>query len=536
MRRMSLGIWLVVAVLAMASAASAQSTTGTISGRVVDTQEATVPGVTVSVESANLQGIRTAVTSENGDYIFTLLPSGQYTITFELSGFERVQRVVTVAPTQTLPVDVTMGLAGVSETVEVVGRAADVLTQTAQVATNFPQELIANLPTNRDLNAAMLLAPSVHSTGPGGNYSIAGSMSYENLFMINGVSVNENFRGTAFNLYIEDAIQETTISTAGVSAEYGRFGGGVVNMITKSGGNQFSGSFRDTLNNDNWRTLVPKREGDLFANDTKLDKLVPTYEYTFGGPIVRDHLWFFTAGRFQTQELSRLTAVTNIPYNVANKSQRYEGNGTYSLNSNHRFQASFIKEKLDQLNDTFSPSTSMDLRSLVRPVDAAGHLHGQLQRRPDTDPVRGSPCLEAELHLRGSGAPTTDIVEGTLLVDNPSGRRFWSPTFCGVCTQEERDNEDIYFKGNYFLSTTGYGSHNVVFGYDNFNDIRKANNRQSGSDYRIFASNTLVQGTDMLPVFLGNGTTIIQWNPIPILSEGSNFRDAFAVLERQPGA
>ena len=51
-------------------------------------------------------------------------------------------------------------------------------------------------------------------------------------------------------------------------------------MITKSGGNQFSGSFRDTLNNDNWRTLVPKREGDLFANDTKLDKLVPTYEYT----------------------------------------------------------------------------------------------------------------------------------------------------------------------------------------------------------------------------------------------------------------
>ena len=196
MRRMSLGIWLVVAVLAMASVASAQSTTGTISGRVVDTQEATVPGVTVSVESANLQGIRTAVTSENGDYIFTLLPSGQYTITFELSGFERVQRVVTVAPTQTLPVDVTMGLAGVSETVEVVGRAADVLTQTAQVATNFPQELIANLPTNRDINSTLLLAPSVHSTGPGGNYSIAGSMSFENLFMINGVSVNENIRGT----------------------------------------------------------------------------------------------------------------------------------------------------------------------------------------------------------------------------------------------------------------------------------------------------------------------------------------------------
>ncbi len=122
MRFMRLGIWLVVATLAASGVAHAQSTSGTISGRVVDAQERPVPGVTVSVESANLQGIRTAVTSENGDYIFTLLPSGQYTITFELSGFERQQRTVTVAPTQVVPIDVTMGLAGVSETVEVVGR------------------------------------------------------------------------------------------------------------------------------------------------------------------------------------------------------------------------------------------------------------------------------------------------------------------------------------------------------------------------------------------------------------------------------
>jgi outer membrane receptor protein involved in Fe transport len=524
MRFMRLGVWLVVALLAMAGIARAQSTNGTISGRVTDTQDRSVPGVTVSVESPNLQGIRTAVTSENGDYIFTLLPPGQYTVVFELSGFERQQRTVSVAATQVQPVDVTMGLAGVSETVEVVGRAADVLTQTAQVATNFPQELIANLPTTRDINSTLLLAPAVHSTGPGGNYSIAGSMSYENLFMINGVSVNENIRGTPYNLYIEDAIQETTVSTAGVSAEYGRFGGGVVNLITKSGGNTFSGSFRDSLNNDDWRSLVPKRDGDLFANDAKLDKIVPTYEYTVGGPIIRDRLWFFTAGRFQTQELSRSTALTNIPYPVTNKSQRYEGNGTFSLNSNHRIQGSFIKEKLDQLNDTFNPSTSMDLRSLydrstpqdISTISYSGVLTPTL-------------FLEARFSKRnftfvGSGAPTTDIVEGTLLVDNPSGRRYWSPTFCGVCTAEERDNEDIYVKASYFLSTPKYGSHNVVFGYDNFNDIRKANNRQSGSDYRIYSTGVVTQGTDVLPVFLGDGTTIIQWNPIPILSDGSNFR------------
>ena len=78
-------------------------------------------------------------------------------------------------------------------------------------------------------------------------------MSFESLYLVNGVTVNENLRGQANNLYIEDAIQETTVATDGMSAEYGRFSGGVVNVITKSGGNLFSGSFRDSLVNDDWR-------------------------------------------------------------------------------------------------------------------------------------------------------------------------------------------------------------------------------------------------------------------------------------------
>ena len=175
------------------------------------------------------------------------------------------------------------------------------------------------------------MAPAVHPTGPSGAYSISGSMSFENLFMINGVNVSENLRGQAYDLYIEDAIQETTVATAGVSAEYGRFGGGVVNVITKSGGNLFSGSFRDTLNNDNWRKLTP------FPADFKVNKTVPTYEYTFGGPVMKDHLWFFTAGRLQTQESGRQLVFTNLPYTFTDKTRRYEGKATYSVNSNHTF-------------------------------------------------------------------------------------------------------------------------------------------------------------------------------------------------------
>ena len=260
MRWLKLSLCVAVVVVMTAGPAAAQTTTGTITGRVVDGQGLSVPGVTVNVEGVNLQGVLTVVTSENGDYILPQLPPGTYTVTFQLSGFETQKKTVALAPTQTLPMNIEMGPASLSETVNVVGQSADVLTQTAQVATNFKQSLIRMLPTTGDINATLLMAPSVHPSGPSGNYSIAGAMSFESLFLVNGVTVNENLRGQAFNIYIEDAIQETTVATDGVSAEFGRFSGGLVNVITKSGGNLFSGSFRETVLNDNWRALVKGNE------------------------------------------------------------------------------------------------------------------------------------------------------------------------------------------------------------------------------------------------------------------------------------
>jgi hypothetical protein len=126
-----------VAVVLTALAAFAQSTNATLNGRVSDAQGLAVPGVTVTAASANLQGTRAVVTSDAGDYVITLLPPGLYTVTFELSGFQTQSRTVTLAPTQVLPLNVSLGLATLSEAVQVVGRSADVLTQTAQVAVNL---------------------------------------------------------------------------------------------------------------------------------------------------------------------------------------------------------------------------------------------------------------------------------------------------------------------------------------------------------------------------------------------------------------
>jgi outer membrane receptor protein involved in Fe transport len=526
--------WLLVAValLAAADAARAQTTNGTISGQVVDAQGLVLPGVTVNATSPNRQGILTATTSGNGDYIFTALPAGVYTISFELSGFERQERTVKIAPTQTLPLDVTMGPAAIAETVFVVGRTTDVLTQTAQVATNFKQELVATLPTNRDINSYLLLAPAVHPTGPSGGYSISGSVSYENLFLVNGVTVNENLRGQANDLYIEDAIQETNVATAGVSAEYGRFSGGVVNVVTKSGGNQFTGSFRETFNNDGWRTLTPYEDTAIAADpahkETRVTKLVPTHEYTVGGPVLKDRLWFFTAGRIQTQTEGRQLVATNVPYTYERPTRRYEGKGTFSATSNHRFQAAYTKIIDSQVNNTFNTAASMDLNSLeTRKTPQDLYVVSYSGVITPTFFVEG---LVSRRHFtfEGSGAKSTDLIDGTLMIDNARGYRYWSATFCGVCDPEKRDNEDVYGKGTYFLSTKGSGSHTMVFGGDAFNDVRSANNHQSGSDYRILGSGSIVRGAGesavIYPVLLGNGTTRIQWNPIPISSKGSNFR------------
>ena len=220
-------------------------------------QTGALPGVTVTTTSPALQGSRVAVSSENGDFILPLLPPGTYKVTFELQGFRTAEHSANVGAGQTVPLDVGLTVAGASETVTVTGTLEN-FAQLATVSTSYKAADIAALPSDRTLNATVLFAPGVSNTGPSTNsqdsstqaITIAGAMSFENLFLVNGVVLNENLRGQGVPLFIEDAVQETTVTSGAVSAEFGRFSGGLVNAVTKSGGNRFSGSFRTTLTND----------------------------------------------------------------------------------------------------------------------------------------------------------------------------------------------------------------------------------------------------------------------------------------------
>jgi len=432
-------------------------------------------------------------------------------VRFDLQGFQSVTRNVGVSLTQTVTLDETMALSNLREEVTVVG-SAGAFVQTTQAGTKFRQDLMATLPTNRGLDAVLVMSPGVHPTGPSGNVSINGATSYESVFTVNGASITENLRGQPIHLYIEDALQETTVTSSGLSAEYGRFGGGVVNAVTKSGGNLFSGSYRLSLANDDWRSRTP------FANDTMVDKTVPTHEYTFGGPLEADRLWFFNAGRFQTQESSLTTAAaTAIPYTRTNDEKRYEGKLTYSPASGHTIAGSYLRA--DQVLDNFTQFNVLDLASLGRQEQ-----HSKLWTLHYTGVFGRS--LFGEVHysrrlgaLTAGGARTTDLIAGTPVIDGRNGQRFWSPTFCGICGADNRDNDDVALKATYFRSGRG-GSHAVVAGYDRYADHRQANNFQSGSNFRVQSAASLVQGSTVYPVLAGS--TFIITTPILLASQGTD--------------
>jgi len=505
--------------LLMAFPVLAQIPTGTLTGRVTTSNGEGLPGVVVEVTSPSLQGSRSVTTGENGDYLIPLLPPGEYLVKYTLEGFVGPQRNLKLSAAQTTKLDAEMTSASVSEQIVVTG-SYETISTSPQASTTYEKSFVEELPVERNLRETVLLAPGVAASGPGAartrGISISGSQSYESLFLVNGVVVNENLRGQALNLFIEDAIEETTTSTSAISAEYGRFAGGVVNVITKSGGNELHGSFRTFLTNNDWEGTTP-------LTRVQTDKVNKRYEATLGGFILKDRLWYFLAGRDFKDLNTKQTARTNVPYDTGSKQQRLEGKLTLAPFEGQRLTASYIKIDEDELGNSFGTIldvASINDRSLPQDLKALNYngvftdnffVEAQYSQRKFT--------------FENSGSKFTDPIKGTLLVDTNTGERWWSPTFCGVCKPEKRDNKNYLAKASWFLSNDATGSHDIAFGYDTFDDVRIADNHQSGSDYRIIITNTLIKNGQLFPQILNTDpNTYIQYNPIPVTTQGTHFK------------
>lgn len=329
-RFLMLGVAMML-VLTVSVASHGSETTGTIFGTVKDPSGAVVAGATVSVVDINTHS-RATKTSSEGDFAFPFLEPGLYVLRVEAPGFRKyVDSRVLVRVGEKTHVLVSMVVGQVDEAVTVRGQATQVDTATAELGKFESRERIATLPLigRNYLQLAVLQAgvtspiditsaetPKNMPGGIGISPNVNGMRNNANNYLLDGSDNNEPFLGIAAVVPSIDAIQEFKIITGLYSAEYGRSGGSVVNVITRSGTNEFHGSAWDFLRNDffNARNYFADQVRPLKRNQ---------FGATIGGPVVRNKLFFF--GSYEgTRESKGDTRNTTVP-SIA------ERNGDFSL-------------------------------------------------------------------------------------------------------------------------------------------------------------------------------------------------------------
>jgi hypothetical protein len=468
-----------VVLLAGAFSVSAQVVNANLTGTVTMDNNP-LPGVTVTISSPNMQGTRTTTTDVNGNYNFGAIPAGTYKVVFEMQGMQNATRNVQIGVGQTGRADATMHLTAVAEAITVTASAPAVL-ETTEISTNLQQSMINKLPTARTVTGVALLAPGTTSTGPRGALVISGATADQNLITVDGAVIQENLRGQTHGLFIEDAIQETTVLTGAISAEYGRFTGGVVNSITKSGGNEFHGSYRDNLDKPSWTATTP------FPGDVKGPNVTnQVHEATIGGRIIRDRLWFFAAGRKTKSTTNSSFTNGGVPFNIATDAKRTEGKLTGQVTPKHSLVATYLNSPLSATNNC--QLGCLEPQALDPSIQQGnnfytGHYNGILTNN----------WLVEALYSRktfafiGFGGENRDNVAGSpLLAWNSSFTSITdanAPYFCGVCGNEKRNNNSWNAKSTYFWSTKSWGTHNIVGGYERWSESRFSNNYQSPTNF-----------------------------------------------------
>jgi outer membrane receptor protein involved in Fe transport len=501
--------------LLAATALQAQTTTSELSGRVTF-EDRGMPGVAVTVRSSALQGERTTVTNAQGDYVIKFLPAGTYAVRFELEEYADLEYELKITTSQPKFLDAVMYPEAMQGEIVVAGQYEAVSTG-ARGSSTTEQSTLEQLPVARDLNSAVLLSAGTFGLENGFVASISGARANQSLFTMNGVVLNENDSGQPIYLYIEDAILETTTMTNSISAEYGRFSGGVVNMVTKSGGNEFSGSFRVNVSNDSWNGATP-------LTTDRVDENNYFYEATFGGYILRDALWFFLAGRDQEDttsgQLFHPSGVGEV-VPVTRAQNRLEGKLTAAFGANHRLTVGYIDIDTEDTNLMFwGPAdwASVDLWRAT-PINAWNLSYTGVLT--DNFFVEGM-YSEREFRFVGSGGDDTSIGGGTPVYDYLYGATFNAPWFCGVCRPEERSNRNLWGKASWFVS--GAGTHDLVFGADIFSDMIQSDVWQTASGYALGTWTPQDYSTPGSPLLIFQPYDYIVWDEVLETSKGSDFR------------
>ena len=376
----SLSVLLTCFALFAGSVFAQSATTGSIEGTVTDTSGAAVPGVTVKVTSPNLISAQSVNTDDSGRFHISNLPPGKYAVLVESAkGFSKFEKSeVEVNLSRNSAVDIQLQPAGAQASVTITdtsGAAVDVTNNTT--GSNVSTEQFSNFPTQRTVQSLYSIAPTVarsglrDASGRDRDPSVGGSSGPENNYILDGVNTTDPaFGGSGANLPFE-FVQEVEIKTGAYGAEYGRSTGGIFNVITKSGGNEFHG---DAFGYFSTKSLVRKTNEFPFVGSAPNGFSEIDAGIDVGGPIKKDKIWFFGAFNPQQRKNYFLTQQFHAPVNNKITTPFYSGKITWALNQNHTLTFSTFGDFTKQKGFLFGGSGfGADPNSFLGTIETGGH-------------------------------------------------------------------------------------------------------------------------------------------------------------------
>lgn len=487
--------------------AQSQATTGLIQGTVVDPNGAVISGASINVKNAGTGFERTVTSNSDGFFSAPLLPLGKYRVTIKASGFtDSILDNVEVGIGQTLSLKVELKVGGTVETVDVSAESEGVETARTELSTQINQRSVENLPINRrDFSRFALLTPGVSIVqGPDGDeITINGQKGIQNNISIDGADANNPFFGEqrggqrpAFTISLE-SVKEFQVVPVGASAEFGRSSGGFVNVVTKSGTNEFSGAAFLFFRN---QSLSSQNPDAVKANLPTEDFRNFQFGGNVGGPIKKDKAFFFFAyerndGRSEKPNSidPTLANIFRVRFNSieqgiikrTNVADVLLGKVDVNINKNNLLTLRHNYSRAEQVNGTFDVPT-WGISANGRETNNSNSFIGQLV-------TNFSANLLNEFRFQWAKENRPRFYDGPDLPDTTIGTfdgsisyRFGRPFFLPVPSNDVR----WQFTDNFTVLS---GNHAIKFGVD-FNRVRVSQTFIGFARGRyIFAAPTIAQ-------------------------------------------
>lgn len=491
--RFTFAIALLVALVPFA--AFAQSSAGSISGNAVDDSGAALPGVTVTAANTATNATRTTTTNTAGHYELAFLVPGTYAVSGELSGFQPLKFpkvVVNVGSATTLDLKLRPG---VSEELTVVAAAPVIDTTKSEVSSVVNEKAIQNLPTNgRNFIDFVLTTPGVVRDVRLGDISFAGQRGTLNSVVVDGANNDNTFfgqtvgrtgSGRAPYQFSQDAVKEFQVNANAYSAEYGRAGGAVINVVTKSGSNDLHGSvfdyYRDkSLNKNDYINVINGRVKSPYHYDQ--------YGFSAGGPIIRDKHFFFANWDRQRNSVPNLVVlgggrITNFPTDadtvrglatltpLAETYPRQQNQDVYLVKTDHELGAKnhvslrYNKQTFHGVNfengGLFNSSQHTGNSNVF--TDSLSSVWGTTPTNSFFNEVRAQYLKDREPGEANSDAPEALILQGGINVLT-IGRNSFSPRETTIKRKQIADTATFLWQNHTFKGGFDY-SEDKIFNY-----------------------------------------------------------------------